>query len=103
MVSTSVGEPYGRGIAEAMSVGTPAICHCSGGPADFIGDGHDGLLVDELTADAYAARLQATLSAPGSWNWLSASAGSKAQQWRTEAVLDTLESALCKAANTKRL
>ena len=103
LVSTSVGEPYGRGIAEAMSVGTPAICHCSGGPADFIGDGHDGLLVNELTADAYAARLQATLSAPGRWNWLSASAGSKAQQWRTEAVLDTLESALCKAANTKRL
>ena len=103
LVSTSVGEPYGRGIAEAMSVGTPAICHRSGGPADFIGDGHDGLLVDELTADAYAVRLQATLSAPSSWNWLSASAGSKAQQWRTEAVLDILESALCKAANTKRL
>ena len=39
LVSTSLGEPYGRGIAEAMSVGTPAVCHRSGGPADFIIDG----------------------------------------------------------------
>ena len=30
-VSTSVGEPYGRSIVEAMSVGTPCVCHRWGG------------------------------------------------------------------------
>ena len=91
LVSTSVGEPYGRGIAEAMSVGTPALCHRSGGPADFLADGQDGLLADDLTADAYAARLQAALSAPDAWNRLSAAAHQKALGWRTDVVLDTLE------------
>lgn len=91
LVSTSCGEPYGRSIAEAMSVGTPAICHRSGGPADFIADGQDGLLVPELTAAAYAARLEAALSEPGRWDRLSANACQKARQWRTESVLDTLE------------
>ena len=54
LVSLSEGEPYGRSIVEAMSVGTPVICHRSGGPADFITDGVDGVLVDELTPGAYA-------------------------------------------------
>ncbi len=72
LVSTSLGEPYGRGIAEAMSVGTPAVCHRSGGPADFIDDGEDGLLVDELTAAAYAGRIGRRLAEPGAWGRLSA-------------------------------
>jgi glycosyltransferase involved in cell wall biosynthesis len=94
LLSASNGEPYGRGIAEAMSVGTPAICHRSGGPADFIDDGKDGLLADALTAEAYAARLEAALSQPDAWNRLSAAALRKAQQWRTGIVLDMLEAQL---------
>ena len=94
LVSTSVGEPYGRGIAEAMSVGTPAACHHSGGPADFICDGINGLLVDSLTADAYAARLQSAMSNPNAWNMLSGSARQKAEHWCTDVVLDALETQL---------
>ena len=94
LVSTSVGEPYGRGIAEAMSVGTPAVCHHSGGPADFICDGINGLLVDSLTADAYAARLQSAMSNPNAWNMLSGSARQKAEHWCTDVVLDALETQL---------
>ena len=102
LVSTSDGEPYGRSIAEAMSVGTPAICHRSGGPVDFISDGIDGLLVDTLTAEAYAARLQAVLSEPGTWGRLSAAASQKAQAWRSDVVLDTLETQLQQAAENGR-
>lgn len=94
LVSLSQGEPYGRGIAEAMSVGTPAICHCSGGPADFINDGEDGLLVDDLTAAAYAQRIQAALLMPETWNRLSANALRKAEDWRNEVVLSRLEESL---------
>ena len=94
LVSASHGEPYGRGIAEAMSVGTPAVCHRSGGPADFIEDGGDGLLVSELTAAAYAERIEQALADPGAWKRLSQNAQRKAEKWRSEVVLDHLEAAL---------
>jgi glycosyltransferase involved in cell wall biosynthesis len=98
LVSTSLGEPYGRGIAEAMAVGTPAVCHRSGGPADFITDGVDGLLVDELTGTAYADRIAQALSDPAAWPALSAAARRKAQDWRGEVVLDRLEAMLIRTA-----
>lgn len=101
LLSASYGEPYGRSIAEAMSVGTPALCHRSGGPADFIEDGRDGLLVDHLTAKAYAARLEAALSAPDAWNRLSANAARKARNWRAGVVLDRLEKSLYQAARSE--
>ena len=91
LVSLSQGEPYGRGITEAMSVGTPAVCHRSGGPTDFIKDGEDGLLVDELTADAYATRIQSALRTPDNWGRLSVNATRKAEGWRSDVVLSRLE------------
>jgi glycosyltransferase involved in cell wall biosynthesis len=97
LVSTSLGEPYGRGIAEAMSVGTPAICHRSGGPADFIADGKNGLLVDTLTASAFAERLQQVFSG-SSYDSLSQNARCTAEQWTSNAVLSHLESVLRKAS-----
>ena len=99
LVSASHGEPYGRGIAEAMSVGTPAVCHRSGGPADFIRDGVNGLLVSKLTAAAYAGRIAALLARPGGWAALSAGALQTAAQWRSAVVLDTLEEALVRISS----
>ena len=93
LVSLSYGEPYGRSIVEAMSVGTPVICHRSGGPADFIMDGVDGLLVDELTAEAYVQVAGNLLNTPGLWETLSRNAAQKAQQWQSSVVLSRLESA----------
>jgi glycosyltransferase involved in cell wall biosynthesis len=94
LVSTSYGEPYGRGIAEAMAVGTPAVCHRSGGPADFVADGKDGLLVDELTGPAYANRIAEAIKGQEHWETLSNNARRKAQDWRSEVVLNRLESYL---------
>jgi glycosyltransferase involved in cell wall biosynthesis len=98
LVSTSIGEPYGRGIAEAMSVGTPAVCHRSGGPADYITDGYDGLLVDELSADEYALRLEHVFSLQNAWNRLSDNALATASSWLPDAVLDKLEDQLIQTA-----
>ena len=100
LVSASIGEPYGRGIVEAMSVGTPTVCHRSGGPADFIEDGQNGLLVDQLTATAFAARIQDALGEPDAWGRLSANALLSAANWRRDVVLDTLEEALYRASQT---
>ncbi|MGI4790765.1 MAG: glycosyltransferase family 4 protein [Janthinobacterium lividum] len=94
LVSTSFGEPYGRGIVEAMSVGTPAVCHRSGGPSEYIIDGINGLLVDALTGAAFAGSIVRTLSQPGAWKDLSENARRTAQAWRSEIVLPQLEVAL---------
>jgi glycosyltransferase involved in cell wall biosynthesis len=100
LVSTSHGEPYGRGIAEAMAVGTPAVCHRSGGPADFVADGEDGLLVDKLTGPAYAARIAEAIQGQEPWKTLSNNARCKAQDWRSEVVLTRLEEMLTQVAST---
>lgn len=92
-VSTAMGEPYGRAIAEAMAVGTPAICHRSGGPADFISDGVNGMLVDHLDAGTYADRIRSVV-VNGTLPRLSEGARSKAQEWTADRILTRLEVAL---------
>ena len=92
LISCSGFEAYGRTIVEAMSVGTPVVCYQgSTGPAEIIEDGMDGLLVDELTPDAYTKRIQNFLPAPEAWRRLSANALRKAADWRSEVVLSRLE------------
>lgn len=102
LVSASLGEPYGRGIAEAMSVGTPAVCHRSGGPADFIRHGDDGILVADLTAYAYTQAIAEVISTPDLWTAMSAKAAAKAALWTSEAVLADVESQLVALVREKR-
>lgn len=99
LVSTSIGEPYGRGIAEAMAMGTPPVCHCSGGPADFIEHGVSGLLIHRLEAADYAQEIAAFAPA-AKWQTLSRKALQEAAAWRSDVVLDRLEErllSLCQA------
>ena len=90
LVSAAIGEPYGRNIAEAMSVGTPVIAHRSGGPAEIIAHDVDGYLVEESSGEAFAAAV-AHLLEPGRWQRMSEAARAKAQQWRPEVVGEKLE------------
>jgi glycosyltransferase involved in cell wall biosynthesis len=93
LVSTSYGEPYGRNIVEAMSVGTPAVCHRSGGPGDIIADGVDGVLVDSLDVEAFARRI-ADVVRSGQLRIMSLSAQAKATEWRCGRVIGRLETLL---------
>jgi len=94
LVSASYGEPYGRGIAEAMAVGTPAVCHRSGGPAEFISDGKNGVLVNEMTASAFVSAALPLLASPAHWDSLSEAALRTAANWKGEVVLKAIEDAL---------
>jgi glycosyltransferase involved in cell wall biosynthesis len=94
LVSTSVGEPYGRGIAEAMAVGTPAVCHRSGGPAEFVTHEKDGLLVGEVTATAYASAILQVVASAARWESLAEGALRTAADWKSEVVLESVEKAL---------
>ena len=44
--SETMVEAYGRAVAEAMATGLPVVCHKSGGYAEYIEHGVDGLLFD---------------------------------------------------------
>jgi glycosyltransferase involved in cell wall biosynthesis len=94
LLSASLGEPYGRSIAEAMSVGTPPVCHRSGGPSEFIEDGVDGILVDRLEPRLYAERIAELLSDRSRWKSMSMSCSKKASEWSSGRVLDGVEETL---------
>ena len=99
LVSASLGEPYGRSIVEAMSVGTPCICHNSGGPGEIIEHQIDGLLVPDLNAKAFANSIANLRVSPQLWERLSKNAIRKAKSWRSEVVLSSLEESLLKLVN----
>jgi glycosyltransferase involved in cell wall biosynthesis len=96
LVSTSLGEPYGRSIVEAMTIGTPCICHQSGGPAEIIENKLDGILVEELTAEAFAREIKPIYNSLQAWQYLAKNAQFKANNWKSNVVLDRLEEALLK-------
>ena len=73
------------------------MCHRSGGPADFIRDGVDGLLVDDLDAKTYAEAVGRAIAKPAVLNSLSANARISAKDWAPDVVLDRLESELIQA------
>jgi len=63
-VSPSRSEALGRSILEAMVLGVPTVCTDSGGPAEFIRDGENGLLVRPGDPIALAAAMLRLLRDP---------------------------------------
>lgn len=58
MVSTSLFEPFGLAIAEAMSCGLPVVAfNCPYGPAEIITDGTNGFLVRCRDIEEFASRV----------------------------------------------
>ena len=58
LVLTSVYEPFGLVMPEAMSCGIPVVAFdCPYGPSDIISDGKDGFLVDCYDVEAFADKL----------------------------------------------
>lgn len=58
LVLTSVYEPFGLVMPEAMSCGIPVVAfNCPYGPSEIISDGKDGFLVDCYDVEAFADKL----------------------------------------------
>ena len=58
LLMTSLYEPFGLVLVEAMSCGLPVIAfNCPYGPADIIHDGEDGYLVENRNIEAYSNRV----------------------------------------------
>lgn len=58
LVMSSLYEPFGLVLVEAMSCGLPVVAFdCPYGPADIIIDGENGFLVENRNVDAFAERV----------------------------------------------
>ena len=58
LVMSSLYEPFGLVLPEAMSCGLPVVAfNCPYGPADIIRDGVDGFLVEDRNVEAFADRV----------------------------------------------
>lgn len=55
-------EPLGQNILQYLSAGKTVIATAEGGPAEWIRDGHNGLLVEPRSVDALAAALSRVAS-----------------------------------------
>ena len=58
LLMTSLYEPFGLVLPEAMSCGLPVVAFdCPYGPADIITDGVDGFLIRDRCAESYISRV----------------------------------------------
>ena len=63
LLLTSLYEPFGLVLPEAMSCGLPVVAFdCPYGPADIITDGVDGFLVKDRDIDCFAKRVDQLIS-----------------------------------------
>lgn len=60
----SIEEPFGRTVAEAMAIGTPAIATSVGGPAELINDGATGLLAPPGEPAAWSGAIRRIVEHP---------------------------------------
>lgn len=65
LLLTSVYEPFGLVIVEAMSCGLPVVAYdCPYGPAQIISDGLDGFLINNRSIEAMADKICTLINSP---------------------------------------
>lgn len=85
VVHASDREPFGIVVVEAMALGKPVVAGASGGPAEIITDGLDGLLVPFGDARALAASIGRLIDDNALAARLGAAAGRRAEAFGADA------------------
>ena len=97
-ILTSAWENFPHGVVEALAVGTPVIATRTGGVAEVVVDGENGLLVEPGDAAAFAAAVRRYLGDPELQARLRSAAKPSVAAYDADAVYGRLESILVEAA-----
>jgi glycosyltransferase involved in cell wall biosynthesis len=95
---SSSWENFPHGVVEALAVGTPVIATATGGVAEIVRDGENGLLVPPGDSPAFAEALQRYLGDAELRARLRAAAAPSVERFAPERVLPRLEAILAGAA-----
>lgn len=88
LVMSSLYEPFGLVLAEAMSCGLPVVAFdCPYGPADIINNGVDGFLVEDRNVDAFAERVCQLIENEQLRVKMGKAAVLSAQRYKTELIM----------------
>ena len=88
LLMSSLYEPFGLVLAEAMSCGLPVVAFdCPYGPADIIHDGVDGFLVEDRKIDAFAERVCQLIEDEQQRVKMGKAAVSSVQRYRAEMIM----------------
>ena len=97
-ILTSAWENFPHGVVEALAVGTPVIATRTGGVAEVVRDGENGLLVEPGDAEAFAAAVRRFLDDDALRARLRAAAAPSVAQYDADTVYARLETILQAAA-----
>lgn len=92
VVVPSRKEAFGIVCLEAWASGTPLVATNRGGPADYVTDGVDGLLVDPEDVEALAERIRRVLRDGGLADALAAAGRRRVQDFSWSRVTDAYRS-----------
>lgn len=88
LLMSSLYEPFGLVLVEAMSCGIPVVAfNCPYGPADIINDGIDGFLVEDRNIEAFADRACQLMENDDLRQRMSKSAIHSAQRYKAETIM----------------
>lgn len=87
-VLTSVYEPFGLVMPEAMSCGLPVVAFdCPSGPASIITDGVDGFLIKDRDIETFAEKLSQLIESPQLRKTMGKAAIQSSQRYSAERIM----------------
>ena len=88
LLSTSLFEPFGLVIPEAMSCGLPVVAFdCPYGPADMIANGENGFLIQEGNMNQYVEKLSLLMDNPDLRRKMGSSAVRVAERYKPTSIM----------------
>jgi len=97
-ILTSAWENFPHGVVESLAVGTPVIATRTGGVAEVVHDGENGLLVEPGDTDAFVAAVRRYLDDSELRERLRAAAAPSVAEYDADAVYGRLQAILAAAA-----
>ena len=103
LLMSSLYEPFGLVLVEAMSCGIPVVAfNCPYGPADIIEDGTDGFLVEDRNIEAFAYRICQLIENDDLRQRMGKSAILSAQRYKAEAIMPQWKSLFTHLVSSQR-